>query len=84
MVLRKIAYAAAPAFAFLVAGLFGFDPSAGSQSDMAIFGLKAANGYLPALFLIAAALLAAMFPITKTRHQIIRRRLEQRSLRNSG
>ena len=84
MVLRKIAYAAAPAFAFLVAGLFGFDPSAGSQSEMAIFGLKAANGYLPALFLTAAALLAAMFPITRARHRIIRRRLEQRSLRNSG
>ena len=84
MVLRKIAYATAPAFAFLVAGLFGFDPSTDAQSDMAIFGLKAANGYLPALFLIAAAFLAAMFPITKARHQLIRRRLEQRSLRSSG
>lgn len=83
MVLRKIAYATAPAFAFLIAGLFGFDPSADSQSDLAIFGLKAANGYLPAIFLIAAVFLAAMFPITKARHQIIRRRLEQRSLRTS-
>jgi Na+/melibiose symporter-like transporter len=81
MVLRKIAYATAPAFAFLVAGLFGFDPSAVSQSDLAIFGLKAANGYLPALFLIAAVFLAAMFPITKARHQIIRRRLERISLK---
>lgn len=80
MVLRKIAYATAPAFAFLVAGLFGFDPSAESQSELAIFGLKAANGYLPALFLIAAVFLAAMFPITKVRHQIIRRRLERRTL----
>lgn len=84
MVLRKIAYATSPAIAFLIAGLFGFDPSAKSQSDLAIFGLKAANGYLPAIFFIAAAIFAAMFPITKARHQIIRRRLERRSLRNSG
>jgi Na+/melibiose symporter-like transporter len=82
MVLRKIAYAASPAIAFLIAGLFGYDPSAKSQSDLAIFGLKAANGYFPAIFLIASAVFAALFPITKARHQIIRRRLEQRSLRN--
>jgi len=81
MVLRKFAYAVAPAFAFFIAGAAGYDPASSYNDPAAIFGLKAANGYIPALFMLVATLLAMNFPISAKRHRTIRRRLEQRALR---
>jgi Na+/melibiose symporter-like transporter len=81
MVLRKIAYAVAPALAFFVAGVAGYDPGAEQHDALAIFGLKAAVGYLPALLMLGATLLALRFPITPERHRAIRRRLQQRAER---
>ena len=80
MILRKIGYAVAPAVAFFVAGIAGYDPSGTSaQSDLAVFGLKAANGYLPALFMAAALILALRFPLTASVHADIRRQLDERA-----
>jgi GPH family glycoside/pentoside/hexuronide:cation symporter len=81
MVFRKLTYALGPVIGLFIAGAMGYDPSAKHNGAMAIFGLKAAYGYLPALLLAVAAILAARFPITPERHRIIRRRLEQRSAR---
>jgi Na+/melibiose symporter-like transporter len=84
MVLRKLAYAIGPAIGFFVAGMVGYDPSAEQNDALGIFGLKSANGYLPALLLVIAFLLALRFPITPEKHRIIRRRLEQRHARAVG
>jgi Na+/melibiose symporter-like transporter len=84
MVFRKLTYALGPVIGMFVAGAMGYDPSAKQNDAMAIFGLKAANGYLPALLLAAAAVVAARFPITPERHRIIRRRLEQRAAREAA
>jgi len=84
MVLRKLAYAVGPAVGFFVAGVVGYDPSAEQNDTLGIFGLKASNGYLPALLLAIALLLALRFPITPEKHRTIRRRLEQRHARVTG
>ena len=64
-----------------IAGVAGYDPSAPSNDAVGVLGLKAANGYVPALLLAAAAVFAFRFPLTEARHRIIRRRLEQRAAR---
>ena len=84
MVFRKLAYALGPVIGLFIAGASGYVPSAPTNDALGIFGLKAANGYLPALLLAAAAALAMRFPLTEERHRIIRRRLEQRAARASG
>ncbi|MFM7273697.1 MAG: MFS transporter, partial [Gammaproteobacteria bacterium] len=54
MVLRKLGYALGPVIGMYLAGALGYDPSAAQNDATAIFGLKAANGYLPAILLAAA------------------------------
>lgn len=84
MVLRKLGYALGPVIGMYLAGVLGYDPGAAQNDATAIFGLKAANGYLPAILLAAAALLATRFPITPERHRVIRRRLDQREARRAA
>ena len=79
MILRKIGYAVAPAVAFFVAGVAGYDPSGSTQTNLGIFGLKAANGYVPALFMLGALMLALRFPLTASVHADIRRQLAERA-----
>lgn len=81
MVFRKLAYALGPVIGLFIAGAAGYDPSAPSNDATAVMGLKAANGYIPALLLAAAAAFAFRFPLTEARHRIIRRRLDQRAAR---
>jgi Na+/melibiose symporter-like transporter len=81
MVFRKLAYALGPVIGLFIAGVAGYDPSAPSNDAVGVLGLKAANGYVPALLLAAAAVFAFRFPLTEARHRIIRRRLEQRAAR---
>lgn len=81
MVFRKLTYALGPVIGMFVAGIMGYDPGAKHNGALAIFGLKAANGYLPALLLALAAVLAVRFPLTPERHRIVRRRLDQRAAR---
>jgi Na+/melibiose symporter-like transporter len=83
MVFRKLAYALGPVIGLYIAGAAGYDPSASHNGALAVVGLKAANGYIPALLLAAAALLAMRFPLTEQRHRIIRQRLTQRAARAS-
>jgi glycoside/pentoside/hexuronide:cation symporter, GPH family len=81
MVLRKLAYALGPVIGLYIAGASGYDPSATANDASGVWGLKAANGYLPALLLAIAALLAMRYPLTQARHRIIRRGLERRATR---
>lgn len=81
MVFRKLTYALGPVIGLFVAGIAGYDPGGQHNDALAIFGLKAANGYLPALLLAIATVVALRFPLTEQRHRVIRRRLEQRATR---
>ncbi|MCZ8130769.1 MAG: MFS transporter [Steroidobacteraceae bacterium] len=81
MVIRKFTTAIGPAIGFFITGIAGYDPAAAQNDATAIFGLKAANGYLPALLFLVAAILAIRFGLTPARHRIIARRLAQRAAR---
>jgi Na+/melibiose symporter-like transporter len=82
MVFRKFSYAVGPAIGLFIAGVMGYDPGAAHNGALAVFGLKATNGYVPGLLMAIAAVVATRFPLTEARHLIIRRRLEQRAARS--
>jgi Na+/melibiose symporter-like transporter len=67
--------------AFAVAGWFGYEASASSHSAEAIFGLKLTLGGLPAAIALVAAGLVMVLPMTRHRHDVIRRRLARRARR---
>lgn len=67
--------------AFAVAGWFGYEASASSHSADAIFGLKLTLGGLPAAIALVAAGLVMLLPMTRQRHDVIRRRLARRARR---
>ena len=67
--------------AFAVAGWFGYEASAASHSADAIFGLKLTLGGLPAVIALVAAGLVMVLPMTRHRHDVIRRRLARRARR---
>lgn len=61
-----------------LSGYFGFDPTASMQSDTAILGVRVSFIGLPVLLALIAFVLAVRTPISKHRHQVIRRRIERR------
>ena len=67
-----------------IAGLFGFDPGAGSHSDEAVFGLRLAFVVIPILLVTVSIGFIVKTPINKRRHAIIRRRLETRERRGNS
>jgi GPH family glycoside/pentoside/hexuronide:cation symporter len=67
--------------AFAVAGWFGYDPSAASQSAQGILGLKLTMGGLPAAIAALSVALVLLLPMTRERHDVIRRRLARRVAR---
>jgi len=81
MVIRKLTYAMGPAIGFFIAGVAGYEPTAAVNDASGILGLKAANGYVPALLLAIATWLALRYPLTADKHRVVRRRLEQRASR---
>jgi Na+/melibiose symporter-like transporter len=64
---------------FAVAGWYGYDPSAAENGPEAVLGLKLSLGAVPLVFAIAAAGVALLQPMTRARHDIVRRRLERRA-----
>lgn len=73
--------AVAASIAFAIAGSYGYEPSAAQNDAHAIFGLKLTMGGLPATISLFAAGLVLLLPMTRARHEIIRRRLERRTTR---
>jgi len=69
----------AAAAALWVVSLFGFKPGQDSYDATAAFGIQFVCLALPAVFIIAASLVAWRYPITARRHQAIVRSLERRS-----
>mgnify|MGYP000344964411 CR=1 FL=1 len=63
--------------ALLLAGpVFGFDPEAKTQTDLAATGLKLFMGWIPAGLTLAGALLMTRYPITRERYEEIQQKLK--------
>lgn len=75
---QKAAAAIGGGAAFFVLSLFAFDAKASSQSATAILGLQFTMVGLPVCITAIAIVLALNFPLDARRHDIIRRRLDQR------
>ncbi len=71
-------YAVGSAVALYTLDIFGFDPAQKTHDAMATFGIKFAFGGLPLICVGIAVGFLFFFPITKKRHEIIRRKLERR------
>ena len=69
------------ALGLAIAGWVGFDPTASTHNDMAIFGVRFTIAWIPALFILLSIVFIARIPITAHRHAVIRRRLDSRFAR---
>ncbi len=67
------------ALGLAIAGLFGFDVATTTQSEDAVFGLRLAISWLPALITLISIIFIGLIPINAHRHRIISRRLEVRT-----
>ena len=72
----KAAFAVGGAMGLAIAGWYGFDPSASSETETAIKGLKLAMSWIPVLLVVVSMIFIALSPITVRRHRIVRRRLD--------
>lgn len=61
-----------------IAGWCGFNPAISIHSEEAIFGIRLAISWLPALVVLLSLIFISMIPINRKRHRIIRRRLDAR------
>ena len=66
-----------------IAGWYGFDATAAEQTESAVFGLHLAACWLPAVLMLLSIVAFGLIPINTHRHQIIRRRLDARTLREN-
>lgn len=80
---NKVLVALAASVAFLIIGWFGFDPTASTQSESAMTGMRIVFVWIPAGLLVLAVIFVANIPINERRHGVIRRRLDQRADRLS-
>ena len=69
--------------AFGIAGWYDFDVGALVQTEDAVFGLRLATCWLPALLMLLSILVMMIAPINSRRHKIIRSRLNARVARMS-
>lgn len=81
MLLTKLNVAVGAALGFLLIDLFGYDATQKAHDATAVFGMKLAIAYLPALLYAPSILLMWKFPIDERRQEIIRRRIESRAAR---
>jgi len=72
----KANFAVGGAIALYTLEAFGFDPTATVHDATATLGIKFAFGGLPAISVAIGIVFIVLFPLTKRRHDIIRRRLE--------
>jgi Na+/melibiose symporter-like transporter len=64
---------------FAITAACGFDPAVNAQSAGAALSLKLIMGFIPAVMVVLASWLVLHFPITRARHDVIRRRLTRTS-----
>ena len=77
--LNKTVGAVGGALGVAIASWYGFDPIIITHSHEAIFGLRLAIAWIPALIILLSMFFIARIPITARRHAIIRRRLDART-----
>ena len=78
--LNKASMGIGAALGLVIAGYFGFDPSATTHTEESVLGLKWAFSVLPGLCALTAFFLILRTPISPNRHQAIRRRIESRHM----
>lgn len=78
----KATMAVGGALGLLIAGAYGYDPAASFHTADAIFGMRLAIAWLPALIILLALVFVALAPINAKRHATIRHRLNARALRS--
>lgn len=76
---QKLFGGGSAAAALWVVSLFGFQPGQDSYDATAAFGIQFVCLALPAMFIVAATIVAWRYPITAQRHRAIVRGLERRS-----
>ena len=79
--LVKFESAVAAALGLAIVGWFGFDMQSQEHSDISLIAVWSVISWLPAFFIVAAAVLIARMPLTERRMEIVRRRLNIREAR---
>lgn len=72
------------ALGLAIAGWYGFDMRIAEHSTESVLGLTIAIAWLPLAFSVVALVFISIAPINSRRHQIIRKRLDARFIRDSG
>ena len=73
----KSAIAIGSGLGLTIAGKFGFDPAASTQSLKSILGIQLAIAWVPAAMTLVAMIFILQHPMTARRHGIIRRRFDK-------
>lgn len=74
----KANMAVGSALGLIIAGWYGFNPASTTHTAEAVFGLRLAIAWVPALIVLVAVVCVTLTPINMRRHLIIRRRLNRR------
>ena len=77
----KLNAAIGGSLAFGLLALFGYDASSTTHAHGAVVGLKLTYALIPAILFAGAAVFVFFFPLTKSRHDIVRRALLRRAAR---
>lgn len=77
----KASFALGGALGIGLAGWFGFEPTAVTQTQAGVRGLNIVMTWLPLALLLLALVFIRLIPIDAHRHEIIRRRMQQRDAR---
>ena len=62
----------------LVMGWSGFQPNAAVQPASAILAIRLMTGVAPAIFLVLGIIFALFYPLTRSRHADLRRKIAER------
>lgn len=81
--LQKFGLGAGAGLGLVISAAFGFDATAKNEG-LALTGFFVAFIAIPIVLNLIATSLAAVFPITRRRHDVIRRRLDRREQRLAG
>jgi len=67
------------AFGLAIAGYYGFEPTASTQSERALDGMRLSVAWLPSFLTMVSIMFIKQIPMNIHRHNIIRRRLDLRA-----
>lgn len=73
--LNKILNSLGGALALALAGWYGFNAAVSNHSELTVFGLRLTMVWIPVILLLIGIFVALKTPISKSQHDLIRRRL---------